>query len=235
VLHEFDDVRIARYVAPHGGEGLGEGAHHEVDLVFEAEVLAGTAAVRAEHPDAVGVVDHEAHAEALLERDDLVELRDVSLHGEDAVDHDEDATARIPGRDLELLLEVCHVVVLVLVVLAEAETTAVDDAGVVEVVEDGDVAASQQRGEHAEIHLEAGGEGERGVALHELGDLLLELDVDVEGAIEQPRPGGARAVHGDRHGGGLLHVGVARQSQVVVRAEHDELVALVGHHGVLGR
>ena len=44
---------------------------------------------------------------------------------------------------------------------AEAEPGAVDDAGVVELVEVDDVAAPDQAGDDAEVRLEAGGEGQR--------------------------------------------------------------------------
>src|SRR4030095_11834713 len=67
---------------------------------------------------------------------------------------------------------------------------------------------------------------QRGLALREAGETLLELDVDVESAVEEPRAGAAGAVDGERGGGALLHLGVSGQPEVVVRAEHDDGLAV---------
>jgi len=85
----------------------------------------------------------------------------------------------------DLGFEVVHVVVAELQGLREAEPHAVDDRGVVHGVEERHVVATEQAGEHAQIDLEAGGEDQRSLTLHERREAVLELHVDVEGAVEQ--------------------------------------------------
>jgi hypothetical protein len=66
------------------------------------------------------------------------------------------------GGVLELLLEVRHVVVAELVAAAEPEATPIDDAGVIEAVEERDVRAVEQARQHSQVDLVAGGEDEHG-------------------------------------------------------------------------
>jgi hypothetical protein len=196
-------------------------------------VLRAPAAALAEHAEPVGVVHHQARAVAVLEFHDLGKRRQVALHREHAVDDDD--LAFVGGGVLELLLQVVHVVVAILEVLAEAEAAAVDDAGVVQAVEERQVAAFEQAGQDAQVDLETGGEHEHGFALHELGQSLLELHVDVQGSVEQSRSGTAGAVVSQGLGCGLLDLRVVGQAEVVVRPEHHQRVALVEDRRILGR
>ena len=70
-------------------------------------------------------------------------------------------------------------------ILREAEPRSVDDARVVEVVEEREVMATEQAREHAQVHLETGGEDQRRLTLHERREAILELHVDVERAVQQ--------------------------------------------------
>src|SRR5690606_3520719 len=91
-----------------------------------------------------------------------------------------------------------------------------------------------QAGEGAQVDLEAGREGDGGVAPREGGEPRLELLVQVERAVQQPGAGAAGAVARQRGGGGLLHLRVVGEAEIVVGAEHHE-PAPVGHRdlGVL--
>ena len=62
----------------------------------------------------------------------------------------------------------------------------------------------------------------------ELGKLVLELVVEVEIAVQEARAGAAGAVLVDGELGGLAHLGVMRQAEVVVGAHHHHFFALVG-------
>jgi hypothetical protein len=219
--------------ATEAGGGAAEKISEQVDLVFDAEVLWRAAAVLAEDAQAVGVVHHEPGTVAVLELDDLGQRRNVALHREHTVDHDD--LALVGRRGGELLGEIFHVVVAVLVAAPEAEAAAVDDARVVEAIEKGDVVALEQARQHTEIDLVAGGEGQHRFAAHELRQALLELYVDVERTVEEARSGTTRAVHGEAGGRGFFYSGVVGEAEVVVGAQHHELLALVDHHGILGR
>jgi hypothetical protein len=56
---------------------------------------------------------------------------------------------------------------------------------VVEVIEEHEVMATEQAGEHTQVYLETGGEDQRGLTPHERREAILELHMDVEGAIQQ--------------------------------------------------
>ena len=101
---ELDHLGGARDHAAARGQGLGERRHPQIHVGLDAEELAGACAARAEHAEAVGLVDHQPRAVLLAERDDLRQRGDIALHRVDAVDHDEDAAA-VLLRLRELLLE----------------------------------------------------------------------------------------------------------------------------------
>ena len=143
-------------------------------------------AARAEHAGAVGLVDHQARAEALAQVADLGQRRDVALHREDAVDHDEDAAAVVGGA-LEHALELVHAVVAEGAQLGAAEQAAVEDRRVVAGVGDDGVGGAEDRPQRADVGLVAGGEDDRVLGPLPVGDLLLELEVQRRGAVEQAR------------------------------------------------
>ena len=179
----FDHVVVANDEAADAGQRLRERPHHQIHVRLDAEMLGRSAAMLAEHTETVGVVDHHSRTEALGQGHQLRQRRQIALHREHPIDHDQLALGL--GRVSELLLQVGHVVVAELVVAAEAQAAAVDDAGVIEGVEECDVRSVQQTREDAQVHLEAGRERKGLLAAHELGDTLFQLDVDVEGAVEQ--------------------------------------------------
>ena len=80
-----------------------------------------------------------------------------------------------------------------------------------------------------------GRERDAGRLLHEIGEPLLELDVDVERAVQEPAAGAARAVLPDGRDRPLLDLRVRGQAEVVVRPEHDHLAAAHRDDRVLGR
>ena len=128
-------------------------------------------------PRGVRVVDEDERAVLLGEGDDLVQLREVAVHREDAVG-DDDPEALV-GVLEELLLEVPQVGVLVGVGHRLAEAHPVDDRGVDEAVGDEDVLLAEERLEDGGVRVEAGGEEERLLRPEELRQAALELAVDV--------------------------------------------------------
>ena len=173
----------------------------------------------------MGLVDHQPRAVLLAERDDLGQRRDVALHRVDAVDHDEDAAA-VLLRGLQPLLEQVQAVVAERAQLRLREQAAVEDRGVVARVGDHGVLRAEDRAERAEVGLMAGGEDERVLGPEPLGELALELDVQIDRAVEEARARQAGAVAVERVAGALLDALVAGQPQVVVGAEHDPALTL---------
>ena len=116
-------------------------------------MLLRAAAVRADEPDRVRVVDHDHRVVAIGELNDLWQWRHVAVHREDPVG-DHHPKARV-GALLQLLLQVGHVPVGVPVSLRFAQPDAVDDARVVECVRDDGVALVEQCLEDASVRVEA--------------------------------------------------------------------------------
>ena len=115
---------------------------------------------------------------------DLVERREVAVHAEHAVGDDQPHALVLVL--LELLLQVLHVGVLVGVLHRLAQAHAVDDAGVDQAVGDHDVLVVQDRLEHAAVGVHAAREEDRVLGAEELGQLVLELAVQVLRAADEP-------------------------------------------------
>ena len=110
--------------------------------------------------------------------------------------------------------------------LGAGEAAAVEDRGVVAGVADHRVAGPQDGADAADVRLVAGGEDEGALGPHPFGELPLELDVQGDRAVQQPRAGQRGPVGLERVPRGALDPLVAGQPQVVVGAEHDRLATL---------
>ena len=119
--------------------------------------------------------------------------------------------------------------------VAQPQPGAVDDAGVVLLVQVDHVAPLDQAGDRAQIDLEAGGEGDGRRLAHEVGELFFQLFVDDQRAVEEPAPAATGAEASDGLDGGFLDLGVVGQAQVVVAAEHDQRLSADSDLRVLGR
>ena len=172
-----DDLVRAGDEAAAGGERLRERPHPQVDAVLDPEQLGRPGPARAEHAGAVRLVDHQARAVGLAQLDDLGQRGDVALHREDAVDDDEDPAA-VVRRPLQRLLELLEPVVAEHAQLRAREQAAVEDRGVVAGVGDHGVAGGEDRPERPQVGLVAGGEDDRLLRAHPLGELALELEVE---------------------------------------------------------
>ena len=89
----------------------------------------------------------------------------------------------------------------------------VEDRGVVARVADHGVAGAEQRRDAAHVRQVAGGEDERVVGAHPLGDLALELEVQRDRPVQEARAGQRGAVLLERVAGGLLDALVAGQAR----------------------
>ena len=76
-----------------------------------------------------------------------------------------------------------------------------------------------------EVHLEPGGEDDRRVLPHELGQPLLEPHVKVQRAVQEAAARASGAVLSDRVDRRLLDPRIVGQSEIVVRAEHQQAPA----------
>ncbi len=119
--------------------------------------------------------------------------------------------------------------------LGERQARAVDDAGVVLLVEIHGVPAVKQAGDYAQIDLEPGGEGDGRRLADELGQLRLEGLVQVQGAVQKATARAASPIPVHGGDGRLLDLWMVGQPQVVVGPQHHQ--AAPAHHDLrlLGR
>ncbi len=223
MLDVVDDARVRGHVAAEGGEGLREGAHVNVDFLFQTVVIRRTASAFADGAEAVGVVNHHAGAVLLRQAANLRQVGDAAAHGEDAV---RDNQAALVFRDgFQAFLEFLHVVVVETQHFAPAQTAGVVNGGVVLTVEDDVIIAADDRGDDAEVGLEPGRKGDDGFFMQELRQFLLELEMHGEGAVQKAGPGTAGAVLLKRLDGGFGDFRTGGQAEVVVGAEHNAAFA----------
>ncbi len=110
--------------------------------------------------------------------------------------------------------------------LAEAQAAAVDDAGVVEGVEEDESAAEGQAADDSQVDLESGAVGYGLVLADEFGKLGFEFFVDIEGAVEKTASGATGSVFFDGRNGRLLEARVIGESEVGIGSEHQHLGAV---------
>ncbi|KAG1393372.1 hypothetical protein G6F59_014379 [Rhizopus arrhizus] len=166
-------------------------------------------------------------------RGDLVQRRDEAVHREHAIGGDQLGLAAGGIGGLQLGFQVGHVTVGVTEALGLAQAHAVDDRSMVQRVGDDRVVLAQQRFEQATVGVEAGGIEDRVLLAEEVGDLLLQLLVQILGATDEAHRGHAEAVGIQCVLGGLDQVRMVGQAQVVVGTEVQHLAAVV--EGDLGR
>ena len=117
----------------------------------------------------MAIVDAHRCAILISQVADFRQFRQVAIHAENTIGEDHLETAVL--RLFELLLEVSHVVVLVAEALSFAESHAIDDAGMVQLIGENRVLLGEQRFEEPAIRIEAG-DIKNAVALaEELSDL----------------------------------------------------------------
>jgi hypothetical protein len=213
-------------------EGFGESAEIEIYLVHQSEVFRRAPAARPHDTAPVCIVHEQACAVFFLQVTDVREVGQVAPHSEHALGDDEHPSPSELAGGLELFLEIVHVVVLEETILAAGQESAVDHAGVGELVDDDGVAPVDDRGHRAEHPQIAVVEENRGLFLLEPGELFLERLV--QGRVSRQHPG--------THGGGRtvffrgldrdpFYFIVSGQTEVVVDRPYDVLFAVELHFG----
>ena len=126
-----------RQDAPLNTKGFREGAEFEFHLPVDVEMVHDAPATFTEDAFAVTIVDHDHGIMLFGQGHDLVQRRDVTVHGEDAIGDDE-----LPFRTLvgnQHLFQRAHVVVRIHRTTGLGEANAVDDRTVVQLVADDQV------------------------------------------------------------------------------------------------
>ena len=198
-------------------------------------MVGGTASVGAHRPETVGIVHEEGEIEILLHRHDFVQLAEVALHAEHTLRNDENAAAGLLHqfrRPSELHAEPLHVVVRIDETFAHVHAQSVDDAGMRLGIVNYGVAARQQAVDNGYHPLIAEVEQERILLAHEFRQTALQF-LMVFGL-----PAHHACAHGSGHaelhgadGVGLAYLRMVGQSEVVVEAPVEDLLAAELHAG----
>ncbi|KOT06761.1 8-amino-7-oxononanoate synthase domain protein [Burkholderia mallei] len=204
----------------------------DVDEVRRAQPVRGerAAALRAEHAEAVRVVDDEPRAVCLGERDEARERRDVAVHAEHGVGDDQ-LRRRVAGAQARV--ERVGVAVRVDLHVRARQPRAVDQRRMIERVGEDRRAAARERGERGEVRHVAGAEVQRarriGEAAGERGELVFERRVRARVAAEQMRAAAARAVAARAFGERFDEARMRGEPEIVVAREADDCAAVHRH------
>jgi hypothetical protein len=172
----------------------------------------------------VRIVYHNPGAVLFRQGADLRQQRHVAAHGEHTVGDDQGA-AHIRHL-LQLFFQVFHAVVVIAKHLAVAQTAAVINTGVVFLVADHVVRAANDGADDAEIGLKARGEGNDFLLAQKLCQFLFQFQMQAQRPVEEAGTGAAGAILLKGLDAGLNDLGVGRQTEIVVGAQHDPALAL---------
>ena len=100
------------------------------------------------------------------------------------------------------------------------------NAGVAVAVDQDDVSRPAEATDDREVGLIAGAEDHRVALAEPLREIALQLLVDRQRPVSRPRAGGSGAVLSERLARRLDDLGVQRQPEVIVRAEHQRRAAV---------
>ncbi len=229
--HRDDLLLAGGESADRAAEALAQRAGEDLDLAAQVELLGGAAARLADHAGRVRLVDHHHGIVLRSEGVDLIERSDVAVHREHAVGDDQAVTLCLCG--LQAVLQLFHVGIGVAVALCLAEAHAVDDRSVVQRVGDDGVVLVEQGLEHTAVRVEARSVEDGVFRAEELGDLLLKLFVEIAGTADEADGRHAVAVRIQRLLGGFHQLRVVGQSEIVVGAEVQHVLARLDLDGCL--
>jgi hypothetical protein len=203
-----------------------------IELFGHAEMGGGAVSLGAEHADRMRVVDRQCRAVLLGDAQQGGEVGDVTFHRVDPV-HDQHRPGAL-GDALQFAVEPGQVAVVEPRRLPVRHLGAVDDRGVVELVEEDHIAAADEPRNDAQIRLVARREDEARFLAEELRQLGFELLMEIQRAVQEPAPRAPRAVALQRAPSRPQHFRMMREPQVVVGAHHDAFLALDDDDRVLG-
>ena len=180
----------------------------------------------------VGVVNAEEGVVLIAEFAEFWEVGDVTFHREDAVGDEPDLAGDFGVvlcffEDLAYRVHIGVLVDALLDALLDdgGQAHRVDDARVIKFIGDDDVPGFAAGGEECFGRVPAGDEGVARFGAHVFGNRFLKNMVRGEGAADEADGRGAGAVGSECFDPGLDDIGMVGESEVVVGAHADPLVA----------
>ena len=229
--HVSQPVRHAmggQHTSADGRQRLGESEHGDVHFVRQTEMRRSTAATGTEHTETVRIVHHHAGIIFLRQRTYLRQFADVAAHGEYSVRDNQFACVLRDG--LELPLQILHVRMAIAQYFRETQTAGIVDRSMVLAVIEDIVVLAADSGDDSEVGLEARRNGHTLFVPREFRQLFLQLQVQVQGTVQETAAGDACTVFVQRLMTGFDNRLVLCETEVVIRTQHDDTVVLHLHH-----
>ena len=191
VIQELDQRAAAGDVAAQRADRFRQRADLDVDPAVHAEVIDRAAAVRPEDAARVRIVHHHDAAVLLGQGAQVGNGAEIAVHAEDAI---RDQQRALAGRQaLQDGSRRPDVLVREHLDGGAAETAAVDDARVIELVGDDDIVLREDRLNRSGVGGEAALKHDGRLGLLERGQPALELHMDRHGAGDRADRAGANA------------------------------------------
>lgn len=177
------------------------------------------------------VINHHQRTVLIRQVADLLQRRQVAIHGEHPIGDDDGPTCtgavvQLRGG-LQLLLQVSHVPVGVAEAGCLGQADAVNNRGVVQRIGNDGVLGPKQGFEHSPVGVEAAGEQDGVIGAQKGRQPLLQLQVDILRAANEAHRGHSETSLVQGPLGGCDDPFIIGQPQVVVRAEVQHLARLI--------
>ena len=218
LAQQFHDLPAPTGVTAAGAaQRLSQRAGQNVHALPDREQFWRAASVLADKAYRVRVVHHHHGLIPIRQVADTVKLGDIAIHGKDAVGSNQAMARRL--RLLQLRLQILHVAVAIAQARSFAQTDAVDDAGMVQLVGNDGVLGLQQRFKQAAVGVEAGTVEEGVFAAQERAQTLFQLLVQRLRAADEAHAGQPIAPLIESLPRRRDHDGMIGQAQIIVRAQ----------------
>ena len=183
------------------------------------------AAPAADHAQPVRIVRHQPGVVFVGERQQLGERRQIAVHGEHAVGHDQHMVV-LGAMRCQQFARMRDVVVAERHHLAARQLRAGEQASVRQFIHQHQPVAPDQHRNDAGIGEIAGAEHDRGLCLLDAGEARFQLRVERVVAGDQARGARAGAIFFDCRDGGLLDGRVLGQVEIVVAGKRQQPLAV---------
>ena len=115
-------------------KALTEGTHDKVYFISQSEMVTDASSISAEYSDSMCFIYHDTGIVFVFQTDNFWQRSQITFHGEDTIYNNQFNGIGIAF--LELFLQIFHVIVLVLELAGERQSTAVNNRGVVTFITD---------------------------------------------------------------------------------------------------
>ena len=235
----LDQGLAARDEGAEDTERLAECAHQDRDIRgCKTGGLERAAAARAQHAEAMRIVDHEPCVMPAAHRGELAQGRDIAVHAEHAVGRDyrsgtgserlASGTPALCARKIgsEPLFQRGRVAMRITREAGAACESRVEQRGMIQPVLEHAVAATGDRADHGEVGHVAGGEEERARTAGELRQRLFEQSMLAAMAAHQVRGAATDAPAPRGLDEGLGHPRMIGEPEIVVAAERGHVATV---------